>query len=122
MQTTLKVFFLIAALTLPLAVSLPATAGDEFKLSGTAALDSDYCNSGTSNPNCVLNFSITGKAAKIIYDGMPAKGVLQECTGDVEKIDKSGMHCIKGKTAEDFICDFSYAFKNSKFGAGPDGC
>ena len=122
MQTAPKVFFLIATLTLPLAASLPATAADEIKLTGTAALDPDYCGNGTSNPKCVLNFSITGKAAKILYDGMPAKGVLQECTGNVEKIDKSGMHCIKGKTAEDFACDFSYAFKNSKFGAGPDGC
>ncbi len=122
MQTTPKVFFLIAALTIPLAVSLPATAGDEIKLSGTAALDSDNCASGTSNPKCTLNFSITGKAAKMLYDGMPAKGVLQECTGEDEKFDKSGMHCIQGKTADGFICDFSYAFKNGKFGAGPDGC
>jgi hypothetical protein len=122
MQTTPKVIFLIATFALSHAASLPAMAGDEIKLSGTVALDSDYCTSGTSNPNCVLNFSITGKAAKILYDGMPAKGVLQECTGDVEKIDKSGMHCIKGKTADDFVCDFSYGFKNSKFGSGPDGC
>jgi|GEM_PF-4946461 len=122
MQRAPNVFFLASAFALSLTMSLPAIAGDEIKLSGTAALDSDYCSSGTSNPNCVLNFSITGKAAKILYDGMPAKGVLQECTGDVEKSDKSGMHCIKGKTAEDFVCDFSYAFKNSKFGSGPDGC
>ena len=122
MHTLPKVFFLIATLSLSLAISLPAIAGDEIKLSGTAALDSENCNSGTSNPKCVLNFSITGKAAKILYDGMPAKGALQECTGDVEKFDKSGMHCSRGKTAEDFVCDFSYAFKNSKFGSGPDGC
>ena len=122
MQSAPNVFFLTSILALTLAASLPATAGDEIKLSGAAVLDSDYCGSGTSNPNCVINFSITGKAAKVLYDGMPAKGVLQVCTGNVEKLDKSGMHCIKGKTAEDFVCDFSYAFKNSKFGAGPDGC
>ena len=122
MQSLSKVFLLIATLSASLAMSLPASAEGEIKLNGTATLDSENCNSGTSNPKCVLNFSITGKTAKILYDGMPAKGVLQECTGNVEKFDKSGMHCIKGKTADDFVCDFSYAFKNSKFGSGPDGC
>ena len=122
MQTLPKVFFLIATFSTSLAMNLPATAGDEIKLSGTATLDSEKCSGGTANPKCVLNFYITGKAAKILFDGMPAKGVFQACTGNVEKADNSGMHCIKGKTAEDFRCDFTYGFKNSKFGASPDDC
>ena len=122
MQSARTTYLLIAAFSLPLAMSNPALAVDEIKLSGTAALDSDYCTKGTSNPNCTIDFSITGKAAKVVYDGMKEKGKMQECTGNVEKIDASGMHCIKGKTADDYICDFSYAFKNDKFGPGPDGC
>ncbi len=122
MQVSRKTYFLIAAFGLPLTLSEPAFPADEMKLSGTAVLDSDYCTKGTSNPNCTIDFSITGKPAKVIYDGMKEKGKMQECTGNVEKMDASGMHCIKGKTADDYICDFSYAFKNDKFGPGPDGC
>ena len=122
MQFTRTICFLVTTIGLPLAISAPAFPADEIKLSGTAALDSDYCTKGTSDPNCTIDFSITGKAAKVIYDGMKEKGKMQECTGNVEKIDASGMHCIKGKTADDYICDFSYAFKKDKFGPGPDGC
>ena len=122
MQFTRTTYLLIAAFGLPLAISTPAFPADEMKLSGTATLDSDYCTKGTSDPNCTIDFSIAGKPAKVIYDGMKEKGKMQECTGNVEKIDASGMHCIKGKTADDYICDFSYAFKKDKFGPGPDGC
>ena len=113
---------LIVTILLPLTMSAPAFSAGEIRLSGTAALNSDYCTKGTSNPNCMIDFSVTGKVAKVIYDGMAAKGKLQECTGNVEKSDTSGMHCIKGKNAEEYICDFSYTFKNDKFGSGPDGC
>jgi hypothetical protein len=122
MQLARTTCFFIGAMGLSLTVCMPAFSADELKLSGTATLDSDYCPKGTSNPNCTINFSIAGKTAKVIYDGMKEKGKMQECTGDVEKFGASGMHCIKGKTASDYICDFSYAFKNDKFGSGPDGC
>ena len=122
MKSAWTVCFLIAAMGFPFAVGAPAYAGAEIKLSGTAKLDDDYCAKGTSNPDCVIDFSITGKAAKVIYDGMPEKGEMQECTGNVEKFNEGGMHCIKGKTAAGYYCDFSYAFKDHKFGAGPDGC
>ena len=122
MQFIRTTYFLMATVGLLLMPSLPAYSADEMKLSGTATLDSDYCTKGTSDPNCTIVFSITGKPAKMIYDGMKEKGKMQECTGNVEKSDASGMHCIKGKTTEDYICDFSYAFKKDKFGPGPDGC
>ena len=110
------------ALVLPLYFVTPAFPKDEIKLSGTAALDQEGCAKGTGSPDCIVVFSVTGRAAKVLYDGMTNKGGMQECTGNVEKIDASGMHCIKGKTASDYICDFSYAFKKDKFGPGPDGC
>ena len=111
-----------AFLLLFLAISTPALADGEMKLIGTAALDEETCAKGVASPECQIHLSITGKAAKQIYDGMTAKGEMQECTGDVEKFDDSGMHCIKGKDANGYVCDFSYAFKEHKFGAGPDGC
>ena len=91
-------------------------------MEGTATLDPETCAKGTSGPDCTLDFYVTGKAAKTIYDGMTAKGKMQECTGNVEKFDESGMHCIKGKTAKDYLCDFSYGFAKHTFGTGPDGC
>ena len=113
---------LITAICLPLAISAPTFAGSEIKLQGTVSLDAEACAKGTSGPDCRLNFAITGKAAKAIYDGMTEKGVLQECTGEVEKADASGMHCIKGKTTNDYYCDFAYYFKKDEFGGGGDGC
>ena len=122
MQSLRTIVFLGAALGLPLTASPLAFAGNDIKLSGTIALDAETCAKGTSGPDCTLNFLISGGAAKAIYDGMTAKGEMQECTGNVEKFDESGMHCIKGKSAKDYSCDFSYAFVKHTFGAGPDGC
>ncbi len=122
MQSARTIYVLISAIGLSLAVSTPAFAGNEFKLQGTVNLDSEACAKGTAGPDCRLNFAITGKAAKVIYDGMTEKGVLQECTGEVEKADASGMHCIKGKTTNDYYCDFAYYFKKHEFGGGGDGC
>ncbi len=122
MQSARAVFVLIAAIGLPLAMSAPAFPRNEIKLQGSVYLDEEACAKGTSAPDCRLSFEVTGKAAKMIYDGMTEKGVMQECTGDVEKFDESGMHCIKGKTAADYYCDFGYYFKKREFGGGGDGC
>lgn len=92
------------------------------KLGGSVYLDAETCAKGTTSPDCQLIFEITGKSAKAIYDGMAGKGEMQECTGEVEKFDESGMHCIKGKTAADYLCDFGYNFKKAEFGGGGDGC
>ena len=117
MQSARTVFLLFF-----FAITTPALADGQIKLNGTATLDEESCKKGTASPDCRIDLSITGKAAKQIYDGMTSKGAMQECTGDVEKFDDSGMHCIKGKDADGYVCDFSYAFKEHKFGAGPDGC
>ena len=94
----------------------------ELKLQGSAYLDEEACATGTAAAGCRLNFEVTGETAKIIYDGMTAEGVFQECTGEIEKFDESGMHCIKGKTTADYYCDFAYSFKEGEFGGGGDGC
>ena len=110
------------ALVLPLYFATPAFPKDEIKLSGTAALDQESCAKGTGSPDCIMIFSVTGKAAKVLYDGMTNKGSMQECTGNVEKFDDSGLHCIQGKDANGYICDFAYAFKKHRFDNGQDGC
>ena len=122
MQTAPKVFFLIATLSASLSMSLPGNAGDEIKLSGTAALDQESCAKGTGSADCIMIFSVTGRAAKVLYDGMTSKGTMQECTGNVEKFDNSGLHCIQGKDANGYICDFAYSFKRHRFDNGQDGC
>lgn len=122
MQSTRKGFLLISFFSLPLLVAPQAFSQGEIKLEGNVLLDAEECSKGTTAPDCVLDFAIKGKAAKLIYDGMPAEGKMQECTGSVEKFNESGMHCIKGKTVREYYCDFSYNFAKDNFGAGPDGC
>lgn len=122
MKNLRTVYSMIAVIGLPFAISAPLIAGNAIKLEGSVSLNEDYCTKGTTDPECSLSFEIKGKAAKIIYDGMPEKGAMQECTGNVEKFNESGMHCIKGKDANDYYCDFGYYFKKQSFGAGPDGC
>ena len=122
MKNVRTVYFLIAATGLPLTICTPAYSTDPIKLEGSVHLNDDYCAKGTIGPECSLSFEIAGKAAKIVYDSMPEEGAMQECTGNVEKFNESGMHCIKGKSANDYICDFGYYFKKHSFGGGADGC
>ena len=122
MRSARTMCVLLTTITLPLAVSTRAFASDNIKLEGTANLNEDYCTKGTTGAECSLSFEITGKAAKLIYDGMTVKGAMQECTGEVEKFDDTGMHCIKGKDTSDYICNFGYYFKKRAFGGGGDGC
>jgi len=106
------------------AILASALAAERFKvkLQGSVYLDEEACAKGTAAAGCQLNFEVTGKAAKVLYDGMRTEGVLQECTGEIEKFDESGMHCIKGKTTADYYCDFAYSFNEGQFGGGGDGC
>jgi hypothetical protein len=113
---------LLVIFMVPISTGSPAFSANDIKLDGTVTLDAETCAKGASGPDCTLDFYVTGKAAKTIYDGMIAKGKMQECTGNVEKFDDSGMHCIKGKTVTDYGCDFSYGFAKHRFSAGPDGC
>ena len=112
----------LLAFALLLSNATPTFSRDDIKLSGTAALDQEGCAKGTSSPSCIMIFSVTSAAAKVLYDGMTSKGSMQECTGNVEKFDDSGLHCIQGKDANGYICDFAYAFKKQKFDNGQDGC
>src|SRR5258706_5573901 len=73
----------------------PAVAGDEVPLKGSAFLGDEDCAGGLKSNSCILSFQLTGKAAKLLFDGMRVKAVQEECTGGMEKSDGKGLHCIK---------------------------
>ena len=92
----------------------PALAGDDVPLKGTAFLDAEGCKDGTKSSTCVLSFQLSGKAAKLLYEGIPGKGVSEECTGGMEKSDGNGLHCIKSSDGT-YDCDFGYSFSGKAF-------
>lgn len=62
---------------------------------------------------CTISLQITGSAAKAIFDKMRTKAKPDECTGGVEKSDKSGMRCFK--VDKEYNCDFGYSFEKKQF-------
>jgi hypothetical protein len=98
----------------------PALAADDQPLEGSTYLDAESCAKGLMSETCVLSFYITGKNAKLLYDGMSDKAIRSECTGEMEKNDESGLHCMKSDDGK-FSCNFGYSFKEKKFtGSGED--
>jgi hypothetical protein len=98
----------------------PAFAAQDDALEGSANLDAEGCAKGLKSETCVLSFYVTGKTAKLLYDGMSGKGIRAECTGDMEKNDDHGLHCLKSDDGT-FSCDFGYSFAEKKFtGSGED--
>ncbi|MBL8791344.1 MAG: hypothetical protein JNM45_12685 [Rhizobiales bacterium] len=95
--------------------ALPATAADDgVAIGGTAFPDTESCDKDMKGKDCVLTLSIEGDAAKLLYIGMKAKAVQEECTGGMEKVGGGGLHCIKydDKT---YTCDFGYGFDKEEF-------
>jgi hypothetical protein len=99
----------------------PAAALDAFKIEGAAFLDDEACAAGLEAEGCVLTFSITGKAAKTLYEGMKAKPQKEECTGGLQKVEDSGLNCINNSDTE-YKCDFGYHFKERAFGGSGMDC
>jgi hypothetical protein len=98
----------------------PAVAGDAVPLQGSAFLGEEACTGGLKSAACVLSFQLSGKAAKLLFDGMRAKAVKEECTGGMEKADGNGLHCIKSSDGT-YDCDFGYSFSGKAFtGSGVD--
>jgi hypothetical protein len=108
-------------LPLILLLASPAAAGDEVPLKGSAFLDAEACKDGLKSDTCMLSFQLTGKAAKLLFDGMRAKAVQEECTGGMEKSDGSGLHCIKS-TDGTYDCDFGYSFSGKAFTGSSVDC
>jgi len=101
---------------------LPAAAQEEsITLGGMAFPDTDNCDKNMKGKDCVLTFSIEGDAAKLLYNGIKAKAVHEECTGGMEKIGGGGLHCIK-TDEKTYTCDFGYAFGKEEFTGGHMDC
>ena len=92
----------------------PALAGDEVPLKGSAFLHDEACAGGIKSDSCILSFQLSGKAAKLLFQGMRAKAVSEECTGGMEKSDGNGLHCIKSSDGT-YDCDFGYSFSGKAF-------
>jgi hypothetical protein len=99
----------------------PVFAGEEVPLKGLAYLDEEGCAKGLKSESCVLSFQLSGKAAKLLYDGMPVKAVKEECTGGMEKSDGKGLHCIKSSDGT-YDCDFGYTFSKKAFTGSTVDC
>lgn len=108
--------FLLSGLT-----SAPALALDAFKIEGSAFIDEEACAKSARAEGCVLTFSITGKVAKTLYDGMKVKAVPEECTGGFQKVEESGLNCIRNSDTE-YSCDFGYHFRERSFGGSSMDC
>jgi hypothetical protein len=108
-------------LALILLLASPAAAGDAVPLQGSAFLGEEACAGGLKSSSCVLSFQLTGKAAKLLFDGMRAKAVKEECTGGMEKADGNGLHCIKSADGT-YDCDFGYSFSGKVFTGSSVDC
>lgn len=109
----------LACLAFALA-ALPALAQEEITLEGRAFLDEEACAKGLQGADCVLTFEVSGKAAKLLYEGMKVKARHEECTGGMEKAE-NGLHCIMGED-KTYNCDFGYHFKDKEFAGGHLDC
>ena len=99
----------------------PVVAAEEVPLKGIAFLGEEGCSGGIKSDECVLSFQLSGKAAKLLFDGMRVKAVQEECTGGMEKSDGKGLHCIKSTEAT-YDCDFGYTFSKKAFTGSAVDC
>ena len=101
------------ALVTTLLLSTPALADFESgDLSGSYGFFGDDCEASSNAPDCKMTFSITGQAAKRMYQRMKAKEVADECTGGKSKDDSKGVTCLK--EGAEYNCHFGYSFKQGK--------
>lgn len=99
----------------------PGHALEDLKLEGTAFLDQEACAKGLNAPDCVLSFSLSGQAAKTLFDGMKMKAVREECTGGMQKYNENGLNCIKYDDGT-YTCGFGYDFGKEAFGGSHEDC
>lgn len=106
---------LLFAVTLSVPVHASITyAEDAPKLEGSTFLDQDTCPKGAKSADCVFSFELSGANAKILYEGMRVKAVVEECIGGHTKDDGNGLRCYKADDGK-YSCDFGYAFAKKRF-------
>jgi hypothetical protein len=108
-------------LALILLFTTPAMAGTDVPLQGSAFIGEEECAGGLKSDPCKLSFQLTGKAAKLLFDGLRVKAIQEECTGGMEKSDGKGLHCIKS-TDGSYDCDFGYSFSEKAFAGSSQDC
>ncbi len=104
---------------------LSPAAAEEIPLEGSALLgafegDPD-CKDGVKSDTCVLSFRLTGKPAKLLFEGMRDKAKQEECTGSMEKSGGNGLFCHKYEDGT-YLCEFGYSFKEDAFTFSAEDC
>lgn len=85
-------------------------AEDNKTLEGGFFFSEQGCGGKTPSPTCVMSFSISGAAAKALYEKLKVKSTYDECTEGPMKTDGRGLRCYK-REAGRYECDFGYSFK-----------
>jgi hypothetical protein len=103
----------------------PAAAADEMPLEGNALLgafvgDPD-CAAGVKSDTCILSFRLTGKAAKLLFEGLRDEAQREECTGSLEKGGGNGLFCHAYEDGT-YLCEFGYSFKEDAFTFSAEDC
>ena len=99
----------------------PAFADDSVPIKGSVSLGESGCPGGLKSADCILTFEISGKAAKLLFDGMRVKAAKEECTGGMQKTDSHGLNCNKAEDGT-YNCDFGYRFSKQAFTGSAMDC
>jgi hypothetical protein len=99
----------------------PAVARDEVPLEGSAFLGDEDCAGALQSDSCILSFQLTGKGAKLLFDGMRVKAEQEECTGGMEKWEGNGLYCNKSADGT-YLCEFGYSFSEKAFTTSVEDC
>ncbi len=103
----------------------PAAAAEEMPLEGNAVLgafegDPD-CAAGVKSDTCILSFRLTGKPAKLLFEGLRDEARREECTGSMEKGGGNGLFCHAYEDGT-YLCEFGYSFKEDAFTFSAEDC
>lgn len=90
------------------------------ELSGSYFFSEDSCGADGKSKDCKMSFNLTGKAAKLLYNRMKEKAVLDECTEGQIKTDADGLSCYKVK--DDYNCHFGYNIEERKLTTSDVDC
>lgn len=75
----------------------------------------------TPDRNCRFFQELRGDAARVLYEGMLSEALPDECSDGEVKIDADTLRCFKLGDG-DYLCDFGYDFRESKFVFGDVAC
>jgi hypothetical protein len=82
------------------------------ELSGSYFFSEDTCGADGKSKTCKMSFNFTGQTAKLLYNRMKAKAVVDECSEGQMKTDANGLSCYKVK--DEYNCHFGYSIEERK--------